>query len=44
MNPDCSLEITLIVGASLLAKMSVKFASKLAPTMGLLPNGFVGMN
>jgi hypothetical protein len=43
LNPNCSLEIMLIVGASLLANFKNFFASKLAPTTGLLPNGLTGL-
>jgi hypothetical protein len=43
LNPNSPLEISLNVGASLLANFSDIFASKLAPTMGWLPNGQSGL-
>jgi hypothetical protein len=44
MNPNKPIGISVFVGASLLAKMAVNFASKLAPTMVIWPNLQSGMN
>jgi para-aminobenzoate synthetase component I len=43
-NPNCLLENSRPVGASLLANLSKIFASKLAPTMGFRPNGLAAFN
>jgi hypothetical protein len=43
INPDCPLGSQPIVGASLLAKMTEKFASKLAPTLRVISNGLSGI-